>query len=400
MPKKVVVTKLLTTSLLFLIGFIPLSDVWAGDISTRHQETWDMSSGDSKVREFPVSVFVVSKSHWRAELVQKRFLLMNEALKSCNLGVSQVLYYKINGDFDKIHIDDGDTHVVDNGMTHLSSISPQPTAIRMFYFDDYVEPISSAGSFPYSISENDKALLPHHNTTWQPFYTPAKIYNRVLPYSEEAHELGHVLLRDGHDSSPVGNIMSDTSAIRTNAFSAEQCARMKIPELRAQNTCDQIKNRLLPAFSYMYHRFSPIDGYTPLECGKNTTHLIRSLRDRGLLNLSTAKIIKMIHKKPNESLTPTAARGNLTGWQHHVFLLMDGMVLDMDYTKEPRLVSLKTYMDTMWKNGVNDYLLQVRPWQDSGQFLHKDVVESFKKNEFEILTGSEFLKFVNANSCD
>jgi hypothetical protein len=397
MPKKVVMLKLFTS---FLLCLAPTNLLLASTTTIWHQETWDIGSNTKGIRQFPVSVFVVTKSHWRADLIQKRFEFMNQALKTCNVGVSHVLYYKINDSLPKIHIDDGDKTILENGITHLANISPQETAIRMFYFDDYVDPISSAGSFPYSIPENSKIdLLPYHNTTWQPFYTPATIQNRTLPYSEDAHELGHVLLREGHDSSPVGNIMSDTSAIRINAFSAEQCARFKLPELKFKNSCDQIKSHFFPAFAFIYHLFSNKDGYTPLECGKNTVNLIRYLKERDLLNTSNAKIIRMIHKNSDGSITPTSARGSLKSWKHHVFLLMDGLVLDMDYMKEPRIVNLRTYMDSMWKNGLDDYLLQVRPWNEAGEFLHSDVLESFEKNEFKIYRGAEILDFVNSNSC-
>lgn len=392
--------KLFTFFLFIFLSLTAPNALWASTYTTRHQETWDMGSNKKDLRQFPVSVFVVTKSHWRADLIQKRFEYMNEALKTCNVGVSHVLYYKINGDLNKIHVDDGDKTIYEDGMTHITNISPQETAIRMFYFDDYVEPISSAGSFPYSIPENSKTdLLPYHNTTWQPFYTPAKNKNYTLPYSEEAHELGHVLLREGHDSSPVGNIMSDTSDIRINAFSAEQCARFKLPELKFKNSCDQIKNHFFPAFAFIYHLFSNKDGYTPLECGKNTVNLIHYLKERDLLNISNAKIIKMIHKNSDGSITPTSARGSLKSWKHHVFLLMDGLVLDMDYMNEPRIVNLRTYMDSMWKNGLDDYLLQVRPWNEAGELLHSDVLESFEKNEFKIYRGAEILDFVNSNSC-
>lgn len=400
MLKKVLVIKFLTTILPLFSILILISCMSFGEAMTfRHQETWSLQPGE-EVRTFPVSVFVVSKSHWRSELIQKRFEFMNEALKSCNLGVSHALYYKINGDFDTIHIDDGNSLVFDNGISKIAESAPLPTAIRMFYFDDYVEPISSAGSFPYAVTEQKgKPLRLYSNTTWQPFYTPARLQQRTLPYSEEAHELGHILLQAGHDTSSTANIMSDRSSLRINTFTPEQCSRFILPELKPRTACESVRNSVFPAFAFKYHHFSKADGYFPLECGSNTQNLIRYLNQVNSLNKADAKIIKIIHKNADSSVTPLAARGGSVNWKHHVFLLMNGLVFDLDYTSEPRIELLETYMKTMWGDNADDYLFQVRPWNEPGKHLHLDVLESFEKKEYEILNREQLASYFFQSLC-
>lgn len=368
-------------------------------MTLRHQETWSLQTGDN-VQTFPVSVFVVSKSHWRAELIQPRFAFINEALKSCNLGVSYVLYYKINGDFDKIHIDDGDAPVFENGITKISELAPAATAIRLFYFDDYVEPISSAGSFPYAVTaQKGKPLQTYNNTAWQPFYTPARLQQRTLPYSEEAHELGHILLQAGHDTSSTPNIMSDKSSVRRNTFTPEQCARFSVPQIKSLSDCESIRHAVFPAFSFKYHHFSKSDGYFPLECGSNTENLIRHFNQTDVLDKTDAKIIKMIHKDGDSTITPLAARGGTMGWKHHVFLVMNGWVFDLDYTSEPRIERFNTYMKNMWGDKMDHYIFQVRPWNEPGKHLHLDVLESFDKKEYDIMNSEQIDAYFAKSTC-
>lgn len=364
----------------------------------RHQETWALDTGNART-QIAVSAFVLTKSHWRADLVQERIENMNRALKTCNAAVAYVHYYKLNIDQEKVEIDDFSKIKAPLGMTNIAGLTPRKTALQFFYFDDYVEAFTSAGSYPFAIDSGVKGVSETlHNTAWFPFYTPTRRKGITLPYSEEAHETGHILTQDGHDTTGVANIMADKASIRTNSFTKEQCENFLVPKISHPTKCDQLKGDLFDAFAYKYFHFG-LQGYMPLSCVTNTKNLYQYLSKKNLLTGRSVYAVNMVNKDLKRSLSPLASRGNLENWANHSFLIVDGLVLDTDYTNQPLIVSASEYFKNMWGDSLKNYIIQLRHPKDIGGFTDLEVKASIKNQEFEIYDSESIMNILSKDQC-
>lgn len=88
--------------------------------------------------------------------------------------------------------------------------------------------------------------------------------------------------------------------------------------------------------------------YEPFRCSDN----IYRLKDEILEGLGEnvpvfAVYIRKWHPIA-QPVSPVAARNGVTRWGFHMFLVIDGYVVDLDYTDAPQVIGWKAYMENMW----------------------------------------------------
>jgi hypothetical protein len=282
-------------------------------------------------------------------------------------------------------------------MTGISKASPKITPIQFFYFDDYLEPASSAGTFPMAVFNNDKYEKDLNNTAWFPYYSSYQLKNTHLEYSLEAHELGHILLQQGHLTTDVWNIMADNSALRRNIMSPTQCKKIQLPrQYPKQTTCSNMADNIASAFKLQFSTYS-LDSYMSLECARNAENLWKRLKDLELIDHANIQILYIIHNNPQRSLKPLQARESSLSWSYHVVLLYDGLVLDQDYTSHAQILGLKEYLKNMWGEASKDFLFQLRPPDRLAGYTNKEIKTAFQEAKFPVMDLSMLLKYEAGN---
>lgn len=369
----------------------------AQDVTTR--ESWSFNT--RRPNDLQVAVYSLENSSWTKEMIQERIRRANEALKTCNYEIAFVDYFQLKTDFRKIRVDDYDAEYFPDGMKKLSQVQNSFSAdFNLFYFEDYVIPFSSAGTFPLAFPANYKNLPPTLvDTAWFPYQTSAQRQKRVLPYSEEAHELGHLLLRQGHDTSGVANIMADNSKMRTNSFSASQCERFIKPLSRqVPKSCQSLYTQLQPLFFKHYETYNP-GHYMAQWCVRNSQNLYRTLAPQDFVKGKVVHAVYMIHKDEQSSLKPRMARWKAASWSNHAFLIFDGLVLDQDFTDGPAILPLDAYIQKMWGEAANDSVFQVRNAQDIEGYTNLEVRHSFKSQKFPVMDLKGLLQKFATSPC-
>lgn len=92
--------------------------------------------------------------------------------------------------------------------------------------------------------------------------------------------------------------------------------------------------------------------YQTLWCPTNIFNLLKRL-DQAHVDLSRAHVWYIV--SPNAAIGggdsdiyPRAARGGATSWSFHVVLEIEGRILDLDFTDQPQVTSVRSYALTMW----------------------------------------------------
>lgn len=136
--------------------------------------------------------------------------------------------------------------------------------------------------------------------------------------------------------------------------------------------CQNLAEELLPVFQQTAER-----EYRQLMCTDNVKKLGQSLREFGFEIPTLAVVIR--HPQPAYvPVLPQKAKLNYKGktylkpkWSQHGILIVQGLVLDMDYTEELQIVGLKKFMDTMWDPvDLKQYMIQSK---DSRDFTGRDL---------------------------
>lgn len=369
----------------------------AKGIEILKSESWSFNTRIKN--DLRLNVYALENSSWTADAIRDRLRFMNEALRSCGYEVSFVEFHLVSAEFSKVRVDDLDPEEAAGGMKQLSALGADAPGFRFYYFEDYVESFSSGGIFPVSIPEDSKVVQPLKGTAWFPLQTSAKRQKRSLPYSEEAHELGHLLLREGHDSSGDENILADNSRLRRNAFSPAQCARFRAPPPKKLSPqCGSARDALYPVFSRYYETYDQAH-YMAQWCVRNSQNLYRALKAEGATGDQPVYAVYMIHREEDSSLKPRMARWNAESWSNHAFLLVDGLVLDQDFTDGPEIVPLAEYMRQMWGDRAKDYRFQVRDASRINAYTNLAVRESFAAGEYPTFGLDGFLARFSASGC-
>lgn len=346
-----------------------------------------------------ISMHRASKSSWSDHEIKARLKGINETFSLCNFHLRHVYFYDWDSSHPRVHIDDREREIQWDGMTGVSKQSPHVTEIQFFYFEDYVEPLSSGGSFPLSVFKNDEYVRELNNTAWFPFKSPDRLKVLTLKYSIEAHELGHILLQGGHESVDFENIMADNSSLRRNVVTPQQCQRLSKPtKYSGQSSCATTARNLDFAFRLQRSTYSK-DFYMSLQCAKNTENFWTLLDE---LNLSENRQIQAVYLIPEDeeaSLKPLIPREKDVTWSNHVFLMVDGLVFDQDFSDQPEILPLREYLDRMWGKGQAEIKFQVRSINQSGGFTNRSIRQSFKKREYPVYSLEGLLNSTKDFSC-
>lgn len=359
--------------------------------ATAAAETWVYNT--KAPRDFTLDLYVIEGSKWSKPELQARMQKMNEALRSCGAEAAFVNYHEIDSTIPLPRVDDLDSTDLGDGMQALSKKFPSPNP-RLFYFDDYLESFTSGATYPLAVFEGVKGMPKSLNdTAWFPFLTSARREKRELQYSEEAHELGHVLLRRGHDFSDAPNVLTNNSALRLNSFTPEQCAAFHLPKAPA-TSCEKEKQELMPIVSEYFLTYRNTH-YMATWCVRNSKNLYGALERAGL-GANTYAVL-MIHRDRESSIFPMAARWRAESWSNHGFLVKDGLALDLDFTEGPAVLSLEKYLDLMW--GEQDIRYQVRPAAAIDEFTNLGVRRSFDEGKYPEFDRAGLLEFFRKSRC-
>ncbi|MES2856280.1 MAG: hypothetical protein V4692_10480, partial [Bdellovibrionota bacterium] len=142
----------------------------------------------------------------------------------------------------------------------------------------------------------------------------------------------------------------------------------------------------------------PVHAYVPLWCPENVSRLIEKLNSMNVA-LDSAKVLYLV--------PPSAVDGNGTNiirplrarsvggeapeaWSFHVVLLLDGKILDLDFTENPTWVDAERYFVEMW-NEVPDQALS------SEQPL---LVREFSAKDYRSRYTGNWNAFVNASPAE
>lgn len=144
------------------------------------------------------------------------------------------------------------------------------------------------------------------------------------------------------------------------------------------------------------------EDYYPLMCSDNVLKLKMNLLDDDI-QLKNAYVVVLRHKAaPYLEVVPLMPRLTFKEniyppprWLFHVFLVVEGLVFDMDYTDVPKAVGLDTYMRTMWdQNKMADYVVQMKTLES---YLLKDTFGTFANAD--VLLASELVEYFSQLSC-
>jgi hypothetical protein len=79
-----------------------------------------------------------------------------------------------------------------------------------------------------------------------------------------------------------------------------------------------------------------------------------------------------------------------------VFLVVDGLVFDMDYTDVPQAIGLNVYMRTMWdQNKMEKYVVQIK---SLNSYLLKDTYGTFA--DADLFLARELVEKLSELSCN
>ncbi len=372
--------------------------------SSQFSSVWETEKTAQTPREMDVSAFIEKDSQWKIAEIEKRILTANQVLASCGLRIRNVYFHKWDLTPNLLRIDDIESTIEDitekfyDGMRYTSQQTNRVTAIQLFYFEDYLNPHTYGGSVPLSVY-GDKFPLPLQNSVWFPYNSAQRRKFGESQYSEEAHEIGHILTRKGHDHSGASNVMANSSVLRAPGFSSEQCASFLIPAHTAYiQSCKNSSEAIFPLFSSYFNSYSD-KTYMNTWCSRNSDNLQKAILALNLASADRVKGLYITHKDKNQRLYPLNSRQPNSRWPFHAALLVDDMVLDMDYTNRPTLVKLDEYLEKMWGNAAADLEFQLRPSGRLSGYTRVEVFETFKNNTFPEYTKAELLAWVRAQGC-
>lgn len=341
-------------------------------------------------KTFDVSIYISQKSQWQEKEILSRLEEANKALSTCKLGMRHLYIYGWKPSNPKLRVDDyRSKKIFYDGLRHASFKSKKVTAVQLFYFEDYLNSFSSGPSLPLAVYPDPKLETEAYNTAWFPFKSAQRARQSGFKYNEEAHEIGHILLKQGHDHSGDFNILANDSKKRAAVFSKAQCEAIKKSEFLNPKPSDQF----LPLLSAYYQNYS-FDFYMSDWCSRNTINLAKDFDRHFSLAAHKAYAVYVLHKRKGTSFYPQKARDKNVGWKFHAFLVVDGFALDLDFGSKPEVVSLDKYLLEMFPDSLYDLQFQARSALDSPGFMYIDVRKSFDDENAKIFNAEELLNFI------
>lgn len=165
-----------------------------------------------------------------------------------------------------------------------------------------------------------------------------------------------------------------------------------------EGACESRRQSLQPLFETHYRTYNQ-DHYMSLWCVRNSENLYRALRRDGLAEPSSSFAVYMIHSDADSSLFPRTARYQTRRWSNHAFLVIDGFVLDQDFESAPRIVSLDSYLSSMWQGQTQQAIFQIRPADKIAGYTNYEVRESIRRGEYLVTDLTGLVLFFEPMSC-
>lgn len=166
------------------------------------------------------------------------------------------------------------------------------------------------------------------------------------------------------------------------------------------------QNQVNGLVTKIYHdHFYKYDTVTnmPWDCGGNSYDLYLQLQKAQAIEGSAAYIVHAFYEKGSWSdgswkpasrlLIPVNPRAGQPRWAFHAALVVDGLVFDQYYSKQPMVFDFTQYIPEMWGNGTQDALkFQLIP----ATRYHEVVRTGYAvdENEFPIMTYEQILQVI------
>ncbi len=349
------------------------------------KKVWPLQPSQAQPYQLDVSIYISEKSQWQEHEIQERLIRANRALATCNVGVQNVYVHDWLPSQEKLRVDDyvsEERHY--DGIRHAALKAKQVAPIKLFYFSTYLENFTSGPALPLALYPDPNIEPVAFNTAWFPYQSAQRLRTGAASsYSEEAHELGHILLQVGHDHSGQANIMANDSQKRAPYFTKAQCSQI----INHPSVIQNLRQRLFPLFASYNQRYG-IDFYMNDWCSRNTLNLSQAIAGLFDWDILQARTVYAIHQIEGQSIRPQRARKSKVGWKFHAFLLIDGYVLDLDYGKSPQIVEVDEYLQAMFGDQAQDLKFQLRDPLDASTITYLEVKKSFEANESRVISAA------------
>lgn len=197
---------------------------------------------------FELDVVNVRESGWSEEVLIERYNRVSEVFKRCGILLDEIRLITVDGPRDIVDLNRinktlnteapnlAEINVTEFNPGEVNTESDYRFGERMpnngrltnIHINDVLG--NPSISSPEFIFGEDHPLL---NKQWIESRVLDQVYRRKRnPHiCTEAHELGHVLLNQGHLTSDEENIMNGNGELRNDQFSPEQCSTMKTHKL-------------------------------------------------------------------------------------------------------------------------------------------------------------------------
>jgi len=166
---------------------------------------------------FRYSSVVLRGSGWTYDEVVKRAVRVEEIYSQCNVWVEGVQIILT----DQSHESRVFSHKEKTDLNFTKNIPIKSRPIMVYFKDDKDRNIA------YAVPRlNRKSQHPYINTIWMSRAIKTRAYQKLLPntYSDEAHELGHLLLNTTkHVFSDQENFMHEVDKLATDRINPDQC---------------------------------------------------------------------------------------------------------------------------------------------------------------------------------
>lgn len=154
-----------------------------------------------------------------------------------------------------------------------------------------------------------------------------------------------------------------TAAATAQSIAAQSTSSNSNPLNVSQNAQPPSNQKLAAVLKFVYENESLKHGwpanYEAMWCPTNVFNLLRRL-DEAKVDISNAQVLYIVPsfysgKKGDSFVRPRVARvgpnGPVREWTFHVILLIEGKILDLDFTNEPVVVELNDYFGRMFGKG-------------------------------------------------
>lgn len=169
---------------------------------------------------FDVTLVRLRGTKWTNKKIKKRMSKVIDTFKLCNIKVEKLELVSMDAPFGFIDIGEGNR--ANKILAELEGIN-KPS---IFYIRWDLESKNPAWAHRELLNSGEAKV----NTAWMTFFSSVLEYPD-LAYSIEAHELGHILLNEGHDFSEDKNLMSYEGLLNAKILTEDQCAKIKTSEL-------------------------------------------------------------------------------------------------------------------------------------------------------------------------